>query len=347
MAKEMQRLVARFAATPLMKPASTGPGTGRPTDGPRLPASRRPAAAMSRRVRYGRRRPRGAGPRPVVVPTAAHRCARAPQGPRRQGAVRAHGCPHERPEPQRGRAARHRARRARRGRRGRERPAQHRGAGPAHRRARRRRARLRPAAAPARRQRGQRDHGQRPRMRSTSSAAASWSGPRRGSPPRSICAGSSTASSPRWDGGSTSRPRWSTLAWPTDPRRDHPAAGVQRVDASRSGSSPGPFTVEDLIASAPSPRRWPSCSSLLRGRLNVIVSGGTGTGKTTLLNVLSSFIPEGERIVTIEDAVELQLQQEHVVRLSPAAQHRGQGCGQHPRPGAQLAPHAARPHRRR
>jgi pilus assembly protein CpaF len=53
----------------------------------------------------------------------------------------------------------------------------------------------------------------------------------------------------------------------------------------------------------------------VEARLNVIVSGGTGTGKTTLLNVLSSFIPEGERIVTIEDAVELQLQQEHVVRL--------------------------------
>ena len=50
-------------------------------------------------------------------------------------------------------------------------------------------------------------------------------------------------------------------------------------------------------------------------RLNIIVSGGTGTGKTTLLNVLSSFIPKGERIITIEDAVELQLQQEHVVRL--------------------------------
>ncbi len=54
---------------------------------------------------------------------------------------------------------------------------------------------------------------------------------------------------------------------------------------------------------------------LVRGKLNVLVSGGTGSGKTTLLNVLSSFIPHDERIVTIEDAAELQLQQEHVVRL--------------------------------
>jgi pilus assembly protein CpaF len=51
------------------------------------------------------------------------------------------------------------------------------------------------------------------------------------------------------------------------------------------------------------------------GRLNIIISGGTGSGKTTFLNVLSGFIPNDERIVTIEDAAELQLQQEHVVRL--------------------------------
>ena len=53
----------------------------------------------------------------------------------------------------------------------------------------------------------------------------------------------------------------------------------------------------------------------IRGRLNIVISGGTGSGKTTLLNVLSTFIPDGERIVTIEDAAELQLRQRHVVRL--------------------------------
>jgi pilus assembly protein CpaF len=54
-------------------------------------------------------------------------------------------------------------------------------------------------------------------------------------------------------------------------------------------------------------------------RLNILISGGTGSGKTTLLNILSGFIPEDERIVTIEDAAELQLQQEHVVRLETKA----------------------------
>jgi pilus assembly protein CpaF len=56
-------------------------------------------------------------------------------------------------------------------------------------------------------------------------------------------------------------------------------------------------------------------SSMVKGKLNVLVSGGTGAGKTTLLNVLSGYIPNNERIVTIEDAAELQLKQEHVVRL--------------------------------
>jgi pilus assembly protein CpaF len=76
------------------------------------------------------------------------------------------------------------------------------------------------------------------------------------------------------------------------------------------------YQVSDLIRFG---TLTPEMSELLQAcveaRLNIIVSGGTGTGKTTLLNVLSSFIPAGERIVTIEDAVELQLQQDHVVRL--------------------------------
>ena len=53
----------------------------------------------------------------------------------------------------------------------------------------------------------------------------------------------------------------------------------------------------------------------MEARLNIVISGGTGTGKTTLLNVISAFIPNTERIITIEDTAELQLKQEHVVHL--------------------------------
>jgi pilus assembly protein CpaF len=60
-------------------------------------------------------------------------------------------------------------------------------------------------------------------------------------------------------------------------------------------------------------------SAMVKGRLNILISGGTGAGKTTLLNVLSGYIPNSERIVTIEDAAELQLKQEHVVRLETRA----------------------------
>jgi pilus assembly protein CpaF len=77
-----------------------------------------------------------------------------------------------------------------------------------------------------------------------------------------------------------------------------------------------PITAEDLVAFGSVPR--PILEVLrgaVRSKLNCVISGGTGSGKTTLLNVLSSFIPEGERIITIEDSAELQLQQSHVVRL--------------------------------
>jgi len=89
-----------------------------------------------------------------------------------------------------------------------------------------------------------------------------------------------------------------------------------------------PLGVPDLIRlKTLTPRLAELVSLCVLGKLNILVTGGTGTGKTTLLNVLSSFIPESERIVTIEDSAELQLVQDHLVRLEgrpPNVEARGE-----------------------
>jgi len=77
-----------------------------------------------------------------------------------------------------------------------------------------------------------------------------------------------------------------------------------------------PYTADDLINfGSITPKAAHFISACVRGKLNVLIAGGTGTGKTTMLNAVSAFIPGDERIVTIEDAAELQLQQEHVITL--------------------------------
>ena len=90
---------------------------------------------------------------------------------------------------------------------------------------------------------------------------------------------------------------------------DGPALTIRKFSAD-------PFSIDDLVTfktvSSPVAQFLEAC---VRGRINVLVSGGTGAGKTSTLNVLSSFIPDDERIITIEDAAELRLQQPHVVRL--------------------------------
>ena len=86
------------------------------------------------------------------------------------------------------------------------------------------------------------------------------------------------------------------------------------VSIRRFGSNP--LKLEDLLNyKAFTPEMVMLLEGAIKARLNIIIAGGTGSGKTTLLNTLSSFIPNHERIVTIEDAAELQLQQDHIVRL--------------------------------
>jgi pilus assembly protein CpaF len=101
---------------------------------------------------------------------------------------------------------------------------------------------------------------------------------------------------------------------------DGPVLSIRRFGAER-------LTVNDLIQfnSIP-PQIAEVAAACVKSRLNMLVSGGTGAGKTTLLNCLSNFIPENERIVTIEDSAELKLQQEHIVRLETRpANIEGQG----------------------
>ena len=92
--------------------------------------------------------------------------------------------------------------------------------------------------------------------------------------------------------------------------------------------SADPYTVDDLVAFGSFTQRTAQfLEACVRGKLNIIVSGSTGAGKTTTLNVLSSFIPTDERIITIEDAAELQLHQDHVLRLeSRPANIEGKGA---------------------
>jgi pilus assembly protein CpaF len=90
---------------------------------------------------------------------------------------------------------------------------------------------------------------------------------------------------------------------------DGPSVSIRRFGTN-------PLKLEDLLNyKAFTPEMAMLMEACIKARLNVLISGGTGCGKTTLLNTLSSFIPFDERVITIEDAAELQLQQEHVVRL--------------------------------
>lgn len=90
---------------------------------------------------------------------------------------------------------------------------------------------------------------------------------------------------------------------------DGPALSIRRFGVK-------PLKMENLLANGSLTEEMAAaCEAMVKARMNILVSGGTGAGKTTFLNVLSSSIPEDERIITVEDAAELILQQEHTVRL--------------------------------
>ncbi|MFM0223625.1 CpaF family protein [Paraburkholderia dipogonis] len=90
---------------------------------------------------------------------------------------------------------------------------------------------------------------------------------------------------------------------------DGPLVSIRRFSVN-------PLTVTDMVNNQSfTPAMAQLLEALIKSKLNVLISGGTGSGKTTLLNLLSGFIPEDERVVTIEDAAELQMRQQHVLRL--------------------------------
>ena len=165
------------------------------------------------------------------------------------------------------------------------------------------------------------------------------------------CSRSSTGSSPASAAASTKRRRWSTPGCRTargstrSSRRWHSTAPV--VTIRMFGSRP--LSKEDLLRfKAFTPEMLALMEGAMKARLNIIISGGTGSGKTTLLNTLSSFIQPDHRVITIEDAAELQLQQDHIVRLETGPPTSKAGARHRHRPGQERPSNAARPdHHRR
>ena len=132
----------------------------------------------------------------------------------------------------------------------------------------------------------------------------------------------------------------SRVAICTPPASPHVAMTIRRFGGRA-------FSAEDLVGQGALPEKvFLVARDALRSRRNILVSGGTGSGKTTLLNALIELLPEEERIVAIEDTLELRIERDELPAL------RG-GCGRlrgtrvDPRPGAARAPPPARPHRRR
>src|SRR5262249_61162169 len=140
--------------------------------------------------------------------------------------------------------------------------------------------------------------------------------------------------------------RWVDAGVPRGPRahRPTPPLALRGPTLTIRKFSRDPYTLADLAAfGSLTPTAATFLGACVRGKVNVLVSGGTGSGKTTLLNALSAFVPGNERIVTIEDAAELQLQQRHVVALEsrpPNVEGEGEGPLRPPFPNAPPIPPA-------